>query len=105
MKKNLSYRDKLLELSKIYNISEIKNYIKRKNFLTTSQIELILKNKVPIPKDINVSFFDKTFSRPISKAGKKVDDVYSKTTGTVADGFVGFWKMLGHAGIECFKYF
>ena len=100
MKKNLSYRDKLLELSKIYNISEIKNYIKRKKFLTTSQIELILKkNKVPIPKDINVSFFDKTFSRPISKAGKKVDDVYSKTTGTVADGFVGFWKMLGHAGI------
>ena len=101
MKKNLSYRDKLLELSKIYNISEIKNYIKRKKFLTTSQIELILKkNKVPIPKDINVSFFDKAFSRPISKAGKKVDDVYSKTTGTVADGFVGFWKMLGHAGIS-----
>ena len=100
MKKNISYRDKLLELSKIYNISEIKNYIKRKKFLTTSQIELILKNKVPIPKDINVSFFDKTFSRPIIKAGKKVDDVYNKTTGTVADGFVGFWKMLGHAGIS-----
>ena len=106
MKKNLSYRDKLLELSKIYNISEIKNYIKRKKFLTTSQIELILKkNKVPIPKDINVSFFDKTFSRPISKAGKKVDDVYSKTTGTVADGFVGFWKMLGHAGIGVLNTF
>ena len=30
MKKNLSYRDKLLELDKIYKISEIQNYIKRK---------------------------------------------------------------------------
>ena len=30
MKKNLSYRDKLLELSNIYKITEIQNYIKRK---------------------------------------------------------------------------
>ena len=30
MKKNLSYRDKLLELAQIYKISEIQNYIKRK---------------------------------------------------------------------------
>ena len=30
MKKNLSYRDKLLELSRIYKITEIQNYIKRK---------------------------------------------------------------------------
>ena len=30
MKKNLSYREKLLELSKIYGITEIKNYIKSK---------------------------------------------------------------------------
>ena len=27
MKKNLSYRDKLLELSRIYKISEVQNYI------------------------------------------------------------------------------
>ena len=53
MKKNLSYRDKLLELSKIYNISEIKNYIKMKKFLTTSQIELILKKiKFPFQKTL-----------------------------------------------------
>ena len=31
MKKNLSYREKLLELSKIYKISEIQNYIRSKN--------------------------------------------------------------------------
>ena len=30
MKKNLSYRDKLLELASIYKISEVQNYIKRK---------------------------------------------------------------------------
>ena len=30
MKKNISYRDKLLELSRIYKITEIQNYIKRK---------------------------------------------------------------------------
>ena len=29
MKKNISYREKLLELSNIYKISEIQNYIKR----------------------------------------------------------------------------
>ncbi len=43
MKKNLSYRDKLLELAEIYKISEIQNYIKRKKNLTTHQIEHILK--------------------------------------------------------------
>ena len=30
MKKNLSYRDKLLELVRIYKITEVQNYIKRK---------------------------------------------------------------------------
>ena len=43
MKKNLSYRDKLLELASIYKISEVQNYIKRKKNLTTHQIEHILK--------------------------------------------------------------
>ena len=56
MVKNLTYRDKLLELSKIYKIAEIQNYIKRKKNLTTSQIEHILKkNNVPIPKEFNLN--------------------------------------------------
>ena len=56
MKKNLSYRDKLLELASIYKISEIKNYEKSKKYLTTPQIEHILKkNKVPIPTEVNKS--------------------------------------------------
>jgi Bax protein len=50
MKKNVSYRDRLIELSKLYKIDEIKNYIKSKKNLTVSQIELILfKNKVRLP--------------------------------------------------------
>ena len=77
MKKNLSYRDKLLELASIYKISEIQNYIKRKKNLTTHQIEHILKkNNVPIPKDFNVSFFKRSISNPISKAGKEVSGFY-----------------------------
>ena len=78
MKKNISYREKLLELSNIYKISEIQNYIKRKKNLTTSQLEHILKkNNVPIPKDHNVSFFKKSITNPISKAGKGVSGFYS----------------------------
>ena len=56
MKKNLSYRDKLLELANIYKVGEIKNYLKNKKYLTTPQLEHILKkNKVPIPTEINKS--------------------------------------------------
>ena len=43
MKKNISYRDKLLELAYIYNVKEIQEYTKRRKNLTTGQIELILK--------------------------------------------------------------
>ena len=42
MKKNISYREQLSELSKLYKIDEINNYIKSKKNLTTAQIELIL---------------------------------------------------------------
>ena len=81
MKKNLSYRDKLIELSQIYKISEVQEYIKRKKNLTTSQLELILKkNNVPIPKDFNVGFFQKNFTKPINKAGKGLSGIYDETT-------------------------
>mgnify|MGYP001223773921 CR=1 FL=1 len=122
MKKNLSYRDKLLELSRIYKISEIQNYIKRKKNLTTHQIEHILKkNNVPIPKDFNVSFFKKSISNPISKAGKEVSGLYSDTTdgvgkffkrtkkgatglyddttGGVGNFFINLWRNSGNLGL------
>ena len=123
MKKNPSYRDKLLELAQIYKISEIQNYIKRKKNLTTSQIEHILKkNKVPIPKEFNVGFFEKNFTKPLSKAGKGVTDLYDDTTrgfgrivsktgkgasgiydGTtsgVTNFFINLWKGAGVAGLN-----
>ena len=50
MKKDLPYRDQLIELSKPYKVPEVKSYIKSKKNLTTSQLELILlKNKIPLP--------------------------------------------------------
>ena len=122
MKKNISYRDKLLELAQIYKISEIQNYIKRKKNLTTQQIEHILKkNNVPIPKDFNVSFFKKSISNPISKAGKEVSGLYSDTTdgvgkffkrtkkgatglyddttGGVGNFFINLWRNSGNLGL------
>ena len=51
MKKNISYRDQLIELSKLYKIDEVKNYIRSKKNLTISQIELILlKSKIRLPE-------------------------------------------------------
>ena len=51
MKKNTSYRDQLVELSRLYKIDEVKNYIKSKKILTISQIELVLlKNKIRLPE-------------------------------------------------------
>ena len=128
MKKNLSYRDKLLELSRIYKISEVQNYIKRKKNLTTQQIEHILKkNNVPIPKDFNVSFFKKSISNPISKAGKEVSGLYSETTfgvekffrktkkeasglyddttGGVGNLFIRLWRNAGNIGIGILNTF
>ena len=79
MKKNISYREKLLELSNIYKISEIQDYIKRKKNLTTSQLEHILKkNNVPIPKDHNVSFFKKVSQIQSQKREKEFQDFIAK---------------------------
>ena len=65
MKKKLTYREKLLELAKIYNVKEIQDYIKNKKNLTAGQIELILrKNKIIIPKDFQTNFFKENFSKP-----------------------------------------
>ena len=50
MKKDIPYREQLLELSRLYKVPEVKSYIKSKKNLTTSQLELILlKNRIPLP--------------------------------------------------------
>ena len=68
MVKNLSYRDKLLELASIYKIYDIQDYIRKKKYLTTSQIEHILKkNNVPLPVEVYTTFFDRNVAKPFSK--------------------------------------
>ncbi len=85
------------------------------------------KNNVPIPKDFNVSFFKKSISNPIFKAGKEVSGIYSETTGGVerffkktkkgASGlyddttgdvgnfFVRLWRKSGNIGIGILNTF
>ena len=75
MKKKLSYRDKLIELAQIYDVKEIKDYVKRRKNLTTGQLELILKkNKIVIPKDFKTNFFKENFIKPLSRASRRIDD-------------------------------
>ena len=85
MKKKLSYRDKLLELSKIYNVKEIQEYIKRRKNLTSGQIELILrKNKIIIPKDFNNSFFKENISKPFARVTKQIDNLKDNSSKKVS---------------------
>ncbi|MDC0627993.1 glucosaminidase domain-containing protein [Pelagibacteraceae bacterium] len=124
MKKKLTYRDKLLELAKIYNVKEIQEYIKRRKNLTAGQIELILrKNKIIIPKDFQTSFFKEHFTKPISRISKKInnlkddslqsinkfkkqvnylkEDALSLTSKTLFN----LWKSLGIVGLEFLNIF
>ena len=83
MKKKLSYRDKLLELAYIYNVKEIKEYIKNSKNLTIGQLELILKkNKIIIPKDFKTSFVKEKFIKP---AAKLKSDFFEFTENRIKD--------------------
>mgnify|MGYP001169612725 CR=1 FL=1 len=91
MKKNMTYREKLLELARIYRISEINNYAKNKKTLTILQLELLLKkNKVTIPKEVNKNLIQiqaKKISTPIFSFGKNVrnflESIISNTIKTI----------------------
>ena len=119
MKKKLSYRDKLLELAQIYDVKEIKDYFKSKKYLTTGQIELILrKSKIIIPKDYKSSFIKDNFLKPYSKAKsdlaefreetikdknkliRKATNFKEDTVKKINNVFISFWKTLGSAGIN-----
>ena len=68
MKKKLSYRDKLVELSYIYDVKEIKDYLNNRKNLTSGQLELILrKNKIAIPKDFKSNFLRDHILKPVGK--------------------------------------
>ena len=75
MKKKLSYRDQLIELAYIYDVKEIKDYVKNRKNLTTGQLELILKkNKILIPKEFKTNFFKENFTKPLSRVSRRIDD-------------------------------
>jgi len=75
MKKKLSYREKLLELSSIYNVKEIQEYVKNKKNLTSGQLELILKkNKIIIPKDFKTNFVKENFTKPLSRIKNSISE-------------------------------
>ena len=118
MKKNLTYRDKLLELAQIYGVKEIQEYIKRRKNLTTGQLELILrKNKIIIPKYFKTNFFKENFSKPLSKVSKQIDNFKEESSRTaskvsrrityfkedssrsVSSFFYNLWRLIGKAGI------
>ena len=124
MKKKLTYRDKLLELAKIYQVKEIQEYIKRRKNLTSGQIELILrKNKIVIPKDFQSSFFKENVTKPISKFIKQIDMIKEDSTRSLnktlkkiislredslnltANFFSDLWSSIGRAGIGFLNIF
>ena len=118
MKKKLSYRDQLIELAQIYDVKEIKDYVKRRKNLTTGQLELILKkNKIVIPKDFKTNFFKENFTKPLSKVSKRIDDFkddssrkasrfsrqisYFKedSSRNFSRFFLNLWKSIGNVGL------
>ena len=119
MKKKLTYRDQLLELSRIYNVREIQEYIKSKKNLTTGQLELILrKNKIIIPKDFKTNFFKEYLVKPVSKIKssiieykeekikdknrllRRVENYKYDTTRKFNHGLNNLWRGAGNAGLN-----
>jgi len=119
MKKKLSYRDKLLELSYIYNVKEIQEYINNRKNLTTGQLELILKkNNIAIPKDFKTSFIKENFTKPISKIRgnfaefrddqikaknrflRKTENFKYDTQRKISGSVKNLWKNLGKIGLN-----
>ena len=124
MKKKITYRDKLLELAKIYNVKEIREYIKRRKNLTSGQIELILrKNKIIIPKDFQTNFFKENITKPIFKISKDFNNFkddskrnlnklsrrisYFKddSLNKVLYFFSNTWKNIGNVGVAFLNIF
>ena len=118
MKKKLSYRDQLIELAQIYDVKEIKDYVRRRKNLTTGQLELILKkNKIVIPKDFKTNFFKENFTKPLSRVSRQIDNfkddssrkasrfsrqvTYFKedSSRNFARFFSNLWKLIGNAGL------
>ena len=119
MKKKLSYRDKLIELAYIYDVKEIKDYVKSRKSLTSGQLELILKkNKIVIPKDFKSNFLRDNFIKPVTKlksslaefkddkikdknrAIRKLENFKHDTNRKIGRFFRDIWSQLGKIGLN-----
>ncbi len=119
MKKKLSYREKLIELAYIYDVKEIKEYVKSRKNLTSGQLELILKkNKITIPKDYKSNFFKDNFVKPILKTKsnliefkenqikaknriiRKAENLKHDTKRNINRSLLGVWTGLGKVGLN-----
>ncbi len=119
MKKKLTYRDKLIELAYIYDVREIKDYVKSRKNLTSGQLELILKkNKITIPKDFKSNFLRDNIFKPVSKiksnlvefkenkikdknkAIRKLENLKYDTNRKIGRGFKNIWNKLGQIGLN-----
>ena len=124
MKKKLSYRDKLIELSHIYNVREIKDYERSRKNLTTGQLELILrKNSIAIPKDFKTNFLKENFLKPISKFKlditefgeerikdknrykRKIENFRHDTNRKINTSLKNLWSNLGKVGLNFLNIF
>jgi len=107
MRKNLSYRDKLLELANIYKVSEVNNYTRNKKYLTTPQLEHILKkNNVPIPTEVNKSLLEiqlKKISKPVYSTGNKIGESFLSTKKDASKFFLSIQKAFIRFFIAIFK--
>ena len=119
MKKKLSYRDKLIELAYIYDVKEIKDYVKSRKNLTSGQLELILKkNKIVIPKDFKSNFLRDNIFKPVgkiksnliefkenkikdkNKAIRKLENFKLDTNRKIGRVFKDLWIQLGKIGLN-----
>ena len=119
MKKKLSYRDKLIELAYIYDVKEIKDYVKSRKSLTSGQLELILKkNKIIIPKDFKSNFLRDNLIKPVAKiktslieykenkikdknrAIRKIENFKLDTNRKLGRLFKDLWVQLGKIGLN-----
>ena len=119
MEKKLSYRDKLIELAYIYDVKEIKDYVKSRKNLTSGQLELILKkHKITIPKDFKSNFIRDNIVKPIGKiksniveykenkirdknrAIRKLENFKHDTNRKIGRAFKDLWVQLGKIGLN-----
>ena len=116
--KKLSYRDKLIELAYIYDVKEIKEYEKQKEFNIWTVRTYLKKNKIIIPKDFKSNFLRDNIFKPVAKlktnifefkenkikdknkALRKIENFKLDTNRKIGRAFKDLWSQLGKIGLN-----